>query len=158
MTFQFGRRATDRPLYSRVCNAAYKKALRIALRIRYILLKSDITLAVFLGGFGLIVWAAFGIYMFTNDMDNYAKMFPFGSGEFWAGNYIFCGVAMMLLAITRFTPMPSLLVGGWIAVIWGWSALARMTETATLQTGNATSIIYIILGLFIINRSARKHG
>lgn len=158
MTFQHGRRASDKSPLARLRHSLVSKLIRVGRRLNYILLRSDITLAVFLGGFGLIIWAAFGIYMFTGDMANYAKMFPFGNGEFWAGNYIFCGLAMMWLAINRFTPLPSLLVGGWVATIWGWSALARMTQTATFQTGNATSIVYIILGLFIIHRSARKNG
>jgi hypothetical protein len=43
-------------------------------------------------------------------------------------------------------------------VIWVWSAIARMTATATFQTGNATSIVYILLGLLIIHRSARAES
>lgn len=158
MTFAYSRRSTDRKLLSRVANSLVRKSKRFASRLQYIILKSDITLAVFLGGFGLIVWAIFGIYMFTNDLNNYSKMFPFGHAEFWAGNYIFCGLSMMILAMKRFSPFPSLLIGGWVATIWGWSALARMTETATLQTGNATSIVYIILGLLMVQRSARKNA
>lgn len=158
MTFDYGRRSTDRKLLSRVWNSLAVRIRRILLRTKWILLRSDITFAVFLGGFGLIVWAIFGIYMSTNDLNNYSKMFPFGHAEFWAGNYIFCGLSMMILAMKRFSPFPSLLIGGWVATIWVWSALARMTETATLQTGNATSIVYIILGLLMVQRSARKNA
>ncbi len=158
MTFEFGRRSSDKKLTAKLANFCVSKFHMYYVRIKYILLRSDISLAVFLGGFGLIIWAAFGIYMFTGDLENYAKMFPFGGEAFWAGNYIFCGLAMMLLSTQRFPPFSSLMVGGWVATIWAWSALARLTETATYQTGNATSIIYIILGLLIIQRSARKHG
>jgi hypothetical protein len=94
--------------------------------------------------------------MFVDDLAAYSKMFPFGNGAYWVANYIFCGVAMWVLAAFRFPPLSSLLVGGWVSFIWGWSAIARYTATATFQTGNATSVVYIVLGILIVHRSARS--
>jgi hypothetical protein len=125
-------------------------------QLRYILLDGDISMTLILAGLGLILWAGFGLFMFMGDLAAYTKMFPFGNGEFWVANYIFCGLAMWYIAAAQYPPLTSLLVGSWVCVIWTWSALARMTVTATYQTGNATSIVYILLGLLIIHRSARR--
>ena len=125
-------------------------------QLRHIILDGDISMTLFLAGLGLILWAGFGVYMFMGDLEAYAKMFPFGNGTFWVANYTLCGLAMWWLASAQFPPLSSLLIGSWVCVIWTWSALARMTTTATLQTGNATSIVYILIGLLIIHRSARK--
>ncbi len=120
-----------------------------------IILYGDISLTLILGGAGLILWAAIGVFTFIGDLEAYAKLFPVGNAEFWVINYIGCGVAMWYLAAARLPPFLSLLVGSWVSVIWTWAALARMTAAATQQTGNATSIIYILVGLLIIHRSAR---
>jgi hypothetical protein len=111
---------------------------------------------VLMAGVGLILWAFFGMFMFTGDMAAHAGMFPFGSPMFWFINYITCGVLMWCLVAWEFPPLLSLLTGSWVTIIWSWSALARMTAVATLQTGNATSIVYIIVGLMVIHRSARR--
>lgn len=125
-------------------------------QFKYVVVDGDISMTLVLGGLGLMLWAVFGMFMFVNDLDAYAKMFPYGNGYFWAGNYLVCGLAMWWLVGAQFPAFASLVIGGWVSVIWTWAALARMTATATMQTGNATSVIYIILGLLIIQRSARK--
>lgn len=125
-------------------------------QLKYVFLHGDISITVLIAGLGLILWAVFGLFVFADDMIAYSKMFPFGTGAFWASNYIFCGLAMFWLVAKQFPPLSSLLIGTWVSVIWAWSALARMVEIATYQTGNATSIIYILVGLLIIHRSARR--
>lgn len=110
-----------------------------------------------LGGLGLMLWVAFGVFMFVSDLAAYTNMFPHGNGMFWVSNYVLCGLAMWYVVAYKFLPLASLLVGSWVCVIWTWAALARMTNTTTLQTGNATSIVYILLGLLIIHRSARSN-
>lgn len=122
----------------------------------HIITSGDIGMVLVMGGLGLILWAAFGVWMFMDDLEAYAKMFPLGNGKFWVANYVSCGLAMWWLAAKRLPPLSSLLVGSWVCVIWSWSALARMTATATFQTGNATSVIYIMIGLLIIHRSAKR--
>ena len=125
------------------------------MRIRHTLLEGDISMTLMLGGLGLIMWAVFGVVMFTNDLAAYAAMFPHGNAGFWVINYVLCGLAMWAIVAFNFPPLACLLTGSWVCVIWTWSAIARMTSTATYQTGNATSIVYILLGLLIIHRSAR---
>lgn len=125
-------------------------------QLAHIILDGDISMLCLLGGLGLILWAGFGLFMFAGDLDNYTKMFPFGNGYFWVLNYTLCGIAMFVLVAKQFPPLASLLIGAWVCVIWTWAALARMTAVTTLQTGNATSIIYILIGLLIIHRSARR--
>ena len=125
-------------------------------RLRTVLIDGDISMLVLLAGLGLIMWALFGLFMFVDDLVAYTKLFPLGNGPFWVSNYILAGLSMWALVAYEFPPLSSLLVGSWVAVIWTWSALARMTATATYQTGNATSIVYIIVGLLIIHRSAGR--
>ena len=125
-------------------------------QLAYVILDGDISMLCLLGGLGLLLWSAFGIFMFTGDMQAYTTMFPLGNGYFWAINYILCGLSMWFLVAFHFPPLLSLFVGSWVCVIWTWASLARMTAVATLQTGNATSIVYILIGILIIHRSARK--
>lgn len=125
-------------------------------QLMYIILEGDISLVTLLGGLGLILWAAFGLWRFGLDLQAYADIFPFGNATFWALNYILCGIGMWWMVAAQFPSLFSLLIGGWIWTIWSWSFFARSTAVATLQTGNATSIIYIIIGLLIIHRSSKK--
>lgn len=125
-------------------------------QLSHIILDGDISMLCLLGGLGLLMWAGFGVFMFVGDLAAYTSMFPLGNGWFWAGNYALCGLLMWYLVANHFPPLPSLLIGSWVCVIWTWVAMARMTTVATLQTGNAISIVYILIGLLIVQRSARK--
>lgn len=114
----------------------------------------DISTTLLLGGLGLVVWAIFGWYFNPIDLANYASLFPFGSVTFWFYNYIFCGVGMWLLVAYNYPPTSSLLLGTWVSIIWSWSAFGRLAVMSTYQTGNATSLIYVTLGILIIQRSS----
>lgn len=133
-----------------------KTDISYADQLKHILLDGDISMVLLLGGLGLWLWASFGVWRYTDDLAAYAAMFPFGNGTFWVANYYLCGLAMWWLVAARIPPLASLLIGGWIGTIWSWSLLARTTAIATLQTGNATSIVYIIIGLLIVHRGARR--
>jgi hypothetical protein len=124
--------------------------------IRYVLLDGDIGMLLLLGGLGLILWAIMGTMKSGSELIAYARMFPFGDASFWFLNYIACGVSMWVLVARQMPPVLSLLVGGWVTMIWSWSLLARVGNVATMQTGNATSVMYIIIGLLIIQRSSRR--
>ncbi len=117
--------------------------------------EGDISLVLLIGGMGLIMWALFGIFAYPAEVIMYANLFPFGNPMFWLANYILCGISMWLLVAFQYPPTFSLLVGTWCSIVWSWSALGRMNEMATFQTGNATSIIYVLIGLLIIQRTAR---
>lgn len=121
-----------------------------------ILINGDIGMVLLLGGAGLLLWAGFGYFSFHDDVEAYARMFPLGNVEFWLWNYVFCGLGLWYLAGSNLPAVPSLMVGIWVSTLWCWSAFARMTAVSTVQTGNATSVIYIIIGLLAIHRSARK--
>lgn len=124
-------------------------------QLRSVLVDGDISLVLLLGGFGLILWALFGLRVYTTELDDYAKLFSFGSKNFWFLNYIFCGLGMWALVAYQYPPTISLLLGTWCAIIWSWSALGRLSNEATFQTGNATSVVYVIIGLLIIQRTAK---
>lgn len=146
-------REVCRDLTCRRRRASDRKA---AEQIRHILMDGDISMLCLMGGLGLILWAFFGLFMFMDNLKAYLTLFPYGDGGFWVANYISCGLAMWYLVSKQFPPLLSLLVGSWISVIWVWSALARMATTATYQTDKATSIVYILIGILIVHRSARR--
>lgn len=125
-------------------------------QIKHVLLDGDIGMLLLLGGLGLILWAVMGTMKSGVELITYAKMFPFGDATFWFMNYVLCGIAMWGLVATQMPSLPSLLVGGWVTTIWAWSLFARVGNVATMQTGNATSIMYIIIGLLIVQRSSRR--
>ena len=125
-------------------------------QLKHVLLDGDISMVLLLGAVGLWLWAGFGIWRYVDDLAAYSAMFPFGNGTFWVANYFLCGIAMWWLVAAEFPPVMSLITGGWICTIWSWSFLARSTAIATLQTGNATSIVYIIIGILIIHRGSRR--
>jgi len=137
---------------------AYKTENKPIKQLIHVLSIGDISMVLLLGGMGLILWALFGLFAYRADLAAYAGMFPFGTPLFWFANYLFCGIAMWVIVALQYPALLSLLVGSWCVVAWSWSALARMTAVATLQTGNATSVIYIIIGILIIHRSSRYHG
>ncbi len=124
-------------------------------QLREVIVEGDISLVLLLGGLGLILWAIFGLLAHTDDLSNYARLFPFGNIGFWVLNYLFCGLAMWFLVAYQYPPTFSLLLGTWCSIVWSWSALARMSNLATFQTGNATSVVYVIIGLLIIQRTSR---
>lgn len=124
-------------------------------QLKSVLVEGDISLVLLLGGLGLILWAIFGLVSNAQDLSNYAKLFPFGGILFWVVNYLFCGLAMWFLVAYQYPPTISLLLGTWCSIVWSWSALGRMSNMATFQTGNATSVIYVIIGLLIIQRTSR---
>ena len=137
-------------------HAPRQKDLPAIQRLADILLKGDIGMVLLLGGAGLLLWAGFGFFSYHDDLEAYAKMFPVGNSTFWLINYILCGLGLWYLAATNLKPMSSLVVGMWVLILWGWSTFARMTAVATVQTGNATSVIYFVIGALIIHRSAKR--
>lgn len=120
------------------------------------LVGGDIAMVLIIGALGLLAWIGFGFTSAKADLQNYANMFPVGGFEFWVFAYIFAAVGMLYLAATDLPPLPSLVVGGWLVTIWSWSFFARTLTVYTAQTGNATSIIYILIGALILQRSGKR--
>ena len=124
----------------------------------HILRYGDIGMMLIVGGAGLMAWALFGLFTVKGqaDLAAYAAMFPLGSQNVWAAIYILCGLLMWLLVAYRMPFTLSVTVGGWVVAIWSWALLARAAAIATQQTGNATSMIYIVVGMLIISRAGRR--
>lgn len=123
--------------------------------ILYAITKGNIDMVLLLGAFGLLTWVGFGFTSAKADMTNYAAMFPLGTVEFWIGSYLFAAFGLIYLVAYQLPPLASLIVGGWLTVIWSWSFFARAQAVYTAQTGNATSILYILIGVLILQRSGK---
>lgn len=124
--------------------------------IKYALLTGNIDMVLLIGALGLLAWVVFGFAAAKADLDNYAAMFPIGGVWFWVSAYVIAAVGMIYLVAFKMPPMASLMVGGWLVTIWAWSFFARATQVYTAQTGNATSIIYILIGVLVLQRSGSK--
>lgn len=123
--------------------------------LRKIVVSGDISLVMLLASLGLFAWVFFGFTVAKADMTNYAAMFPLGTIEFWVFAYLFAAFGLLYLAAYQLPPLPSLIVGGWLVGIWSWAFFARAQAVYTAQTGNATSILYIIIGVLILQRSGK---
>lgn len=120
------------------------------------LVHSDIFMVLVLGALGLLAWVGFGFTSAKADLHNFAAMFPLGGVEFWVFAYVAAALGMIHIAANDLPPFSSLIVGGWIITIWSWSFFARATQVYTAQTGNATSILYILIGVLILQRSGKR--
>jgi hypothetical protein len=117
---------------------------------------SSIDMVLLLGAAGLFAWVAFGFAGAKADLANYAAMFNIGSVGFWVTVYLGTGIGMVYLVGAKYPPLASLLVGLSLVWMWSFSFFARTTQIYTAQTGNATSIIYIIIGVLVLQRSGKK--
>lgn len=117
---------------------------------------SSIDMVLLLGAAGLFAWVIFGFTGAKADLKNYAAMFQTGSVEFWVSVYVGTGLGMIYLVGTKYPPTSSLLVGLSLVWMWSFSFFARTTQVYTAQTGNATSIIYIIIGVLVLQRSGKR--
>lgn len=123
--------------------------------LKHTLLEGSIDMTLLLGAAGLIAWVVFGFTAAQADLQNFANMFPLGGVWFWVSAYLIAAFGMIYLVATNMPAMASLFVGGWLVTVWSWSFFARATAVYTAQTGNATSIIYIIIGVLILQRSGK---
>lgn len=124
--------------------------------IKHALLNGNIDMVMLLAAVGLLAWVAFGFAAAKADLENYALMFPLGGVWFWVSAYIIAAFGLIYLVAYHMPPMASLMVGGWLVTIWSWSFFARATQVYTAQTGNATSILYILIGVLILQRSGSR--
>lgn len=124
--------------------------------IKFALLNGNIDMVMLLAAVGLLTWVIFGFTAAQADLENYARMFPVGGLWFWVSAYIVAACGLIYLVAFQMPPMASLMVGGWLVTIWSWSFFARATHVYTAQTGNATSILYILIGVLILQRSGSR--
>lgn len=135
----------------------HKTQLQSIDQLKHVLRDGDISLTVFLSGLGLFLMAILGLTTKSAEMVAYANMFPIGNVYFWIANYFVCGFMMWFIVAKQFPPTTSLLLGSWCLIIWSWSLLGRMSDINNYQTGNVTSVIYVIIGFLIIQRSQRYY-
>lgn len=123
-------------------------------RLREILLESDLSLASFLLGLGLIFWGIFAIGMAPQDFFSFADSMRVGNSWFWLSNYILAGLGFMAAAYFRFPSGLSLLVGTHACLIWTWIAAIRGFSNIT--SGVTLNVLVVVMGLLLTQRSGKK--
>jgi hypothetical protein len=127
-----------------------------ASHLGHVMVEGDVSMMVLLSGLGLILWSIFGWFSLAKGTDLVPKVFFIGIDTLWLLDYLGCGVAMWLLVAYKFPPVSSLLIGSWVCVTWLWLILEKMTSLEKIQLINPVSVIYVLVGLLIIHRSARR--
>ena len=102
------------------------------------------------------MWAFTGMFVHPEDLAQYAAMFHVGKINYWVLNHLFVGVLMIALVADGFPKRMSMFVGSWLIVAWSWAAFVREATNLTQQNGKTSAIMYIIIGLFIIQRAGVK--
>ena len=125
-------------------------------RIKRALTSGDISTMVLVGGVGLLMWAAIGMFIYPSDLAHYAAMFNVGKINYWVLNHLIVGALMLALVADGFPKRMSLFVGSWLIVAWAWAVLFREVTDLTQQNGKASAIMYIVIGIFIIHRASMK--
>lgn len=123
-------------------------------RLKEILLESDITLAAFMLGIGLIAWGLVAVMMSPVDLFFFADVAKSTTWLFWLWNYEAVGAGFIWLSYKRFPPMPSLLIGAYAIIMWTW--IATLRSTANLTAGLVLNFIVIIMGCILLQRSNVK--
>jgi multidrug transporter EmrE-like cation transporter len=124
-------------------------------RLMWTLRYGSLDFALLIGGAGLILWALAGVYFYQQDLQTFSLMYVFGSPMFWAAVYLICGFGMLGVVACdwpRWAPW----LGATVSVVWAWTLIMRYSSGSPYQTGNVTTIIYIVLGFLIVTRSARR--
>jgi hypothetical protein len=125
----------------------------ILLRLKEILLESDITLASFMLGWGLFWWGIFAFFLSPQDfsvVDTQNVM-----NMFWFFNYVGVGLGYVYVAYRKFPSMTSMLIGGYSCVIWTWVAAMKSTSS-NLTSGITLNLIVIAMGILLIQRSGEN--
>ena len=124
-------------------------------RIGDILLRSDVTLAAFLLGWGLMAWGMIALAMSPKDLVVFTHVIQSTTWLFWLGNYMGVGAAFVYLAYSKFPPIPSLLTGAYAIIMWSWIAAIR-DSVASYTAGTVLNFIVIIMGCILLQRSQVK--
>lgn len=122
--------------------------------LKYILLCSDISLACFVLGCGLILWGIIAGIMSPKDVFTFAGDMAILNPVFWVANYIALGSGFIYVTMRSFPNLPSLFVGGYGTVIWSWIAAYR--GSANFTSGVTLNVIVILMSIILIQRSRRN--
>lgn len=123
-------------------------------RLQYILLDSDLSLAAFLLGVGLIMWGGIAVVMAPNDLLFFAADMKAAGAVFWAFNYFIAGTGFIYCAMKEFPPFTSLMVGCYCTLVWTW--IAGVRGSANFTSGVTLNAIVIVMGVILVQRSSRK--
>ena len=123
-------------------------------RLREILLDSDLTIAAFILGWGLIFWGGVAVSIRPSDLLTFAGSMEAGSPIFWVANYIGVGMGYIWVSYKRFPPLSSLLIGGYSCLVWTW--IASIRGSSNITSGVTLNAVVILMGVLLVQRSARK--
>ena len=123
-------------------------------RVKEILLESDITFAVLLLGFSMILWAVFAIVMAPDDFMTFSNSMKVGATWFWFANYAIVGAGLMYVAVHRLPPGASMFFGGWGCV--AWSYIAAIRGFSNITSGVTLNFLVVLVCFLIAQRSRAK--
>ena len=122
-------------------------------RIQEILMESDLTIAAFILGWGLIFWGIVAAFMAPADLFTFAGTMRLGPSLFWVLNYILVGMGYIWVSYKRFPSFSSLMIGGYSCLVWTWIAAIRGSSNFT--SGVTLNAVVIVMGVLLVQRSSR---
>ena len=123
-------------------------------RLKELLLYSELDLAAFILGIGLIAWGIIAFSIQPSDLISFSANMLVLSTLGWAMNYVLVGVGFVVCAWKKFPATLSLLVGGYACLVWTWVAAVRGASDFT--SGITLNIIVIIMGVLLVQRSGQR--
>ena len=130
-------------------------AIPALVRLRQILLESDMTLSAFLLGTGLCVWGAIAVLMSPADLYTFSDTAKSTTWLFWALNYQVAGGGLMYVAWRDFPHPWTLLVGTHATLLWTWIAAIR-GMSSNFTAGVTLNYIVIVVGVLLLTRVNAK--
>lgn len=122
-------------------------------RMADIALHGDITFAVMMLGACCILWGSIGL-IHIPDLEWYAKGFAFEVAPWvWGINHIGFGVALIHLAVRKFPPGRSLLIGTYGVMCFTWVAMGR--PSSSMSSGVTLNFILVFMSACVVQRSGR---
>jgi hypothetical protein len=122
-------------------------------RMKFIVLESDPTLAIFMLGWCCILWGMVGL-VHQADLAWYAQGFAFEFAPWiWGFNSIGFGIALIHLSVVGLLPGRSLVIGFYGIFIFMWVMMSR--PNSSLSSGVVLNGIIIFMSGVIIQRSGR---
>jgi hypothetical protein len=127
--------------------ASVKAILR---EIKNSLLVGDAGVLFLVSGLGLFFSGVFGCF-FVNTINGSG----FDIAPIWHISYIVIGVLLWLMVGLKFPALPSLIIGGGLTILSAWLTLSKLVYLGD-HIDVASGIVYAIVGLLLVQRSARN--
>ena len=123
-------------------------------RLYEILFESDLSMACFMLGLGLIAWGLVAVFMAPADFFSFADGMRFGGVWFWFANYMIAGYGFVYVAMHRFPQGISMLVGVHAGLVWTW--IAGIRGFSNITSGITLNAIVIVMGFLLCQRTGVK--